>query len=117
MGTLMGNQALYRKEARMMSGKIATLGTGWLAHRRVHLYPDRIEHAGTSYPLAGAHAEVTEMASGLLGRKHTITVTITTDAGQFTWQATAAGTQARMLYRSATKFAANLNSAAVNAAA
>ena len=97
-----------------MSDKIATLRFG-IVIRPVVLYADRIEYKGASYPLAGAHAEVAETRSGLVGRKHTTDVTITTTAGQFVWSATGAGTNARIAHRAATRFAAALNTAAMGA--
>jgi hypothetical protein len=66
-----------------------------------------------SYPVKGAHAEVSDFTSGLVGRKHTSTITITLASGkQLTEGRTGAGTMARVLHRQATAFVAAVNSAA-----
>jgi hypothetical protein len=95
------------------TSRIAQLGRGRLFQATVHLYPDHISYKGTDYPVAGAHAEVTDIRSGLVGRKHTTEMVVTTTAGQFVWSATAAGTQARLDHHAATRFAATLNTAAL----
>jgi hypothetical protein len=66
-----------------------------------------------SYPVTGARAEVSDFASGLVGRKHTSTITITLAGGKvLTCGRTGAGTMARVIHRQAEQFAAAVNSAA-----
>ena len=93
--------------------RIAQLGRSRILQATVHLYPDRISYKGTDYPVAGAHAEVADIRSGMMGRKHTTEVVITTTGGQFVWSATAAGNQARFDHHAATRFVMAVNTAAL----
>jgi hypothetical protein len=50
--------------------------------RRISLGPEGITLHRNTYPVTGARAEVTEFASGLLGRKHTFSPVIALGSGE-----------------------------------
>jgi len=80
---------------------------------RVSFGSGRLIYNGLSWPLRGAHATVSNKRSGLVGRTHVITLTITSgDYTVMTWQARRAGAAATGLFRPWSTFAANLNQAA-----
>jgi hypothetical protein len=62
------------------------------------------------YPVAGAHAEVSERQFGPLNREHSIDLVITLASGQIlNWYETGTGIAARTLHNEATAFAAAVN--------
>jgi hypothetical protein len=80
---------------------------------RVSFGDGRFIYNGLSWPLRGAHATVSDKRSGLIHRKHTITLSVT--SGEYpvmTWRAERARAAATDLYRPWSTFAANLNQAA-----
>ena len=80
---------------------------------RVSFGDGRFIYNGRSWPLRGAHAIVSHKRSGLVHRKHVITLTITSDDYPvMTWRAERGGAAATDLYRPWSTFAANLNQAA-----
>jgi len=92
-----------------------TAGTTYLGRlgHRIGLGPDGIVLHKRVYPVTGASAEVSDFRSGLVGRKHTIDLTITLASGDvLTWHQTDTGTMARVTHNEAVKFAAAVNSAA-----
>jgi hypothetical protein len=105
--------------AAAVAGMKVTAGTaggtiylGRLGHR-VALGPDGIVLRKRNYPVKGAHAEVSDFRSGLVGRKHTVDLTITLVSGEvLTWHQTDTGMVARATHNEALKFAAAVNSAA-----
>lgn len=63
------------------------------------------------YPADGARATVSDFASGLLGRKHTTTLTITLANEEIiVWQETSTGSYARLSHNMAVALAAAVNS-------
>jgi hypothetical protein len=80
---------------------------------RVSFGDGRLIYNGLSWPLRDAHATVSNKRSGLVGRKHVITLTVTSgDYTVMTWQARRTGAAATELFRPWSTFAANLNQAA-----
>jgi hypothetical protein len=81
--------------------------------RGIRLDGTEIVLHGQRYPVKGAQAGVSEFASGLLGRKHTVVITVTLAGplGQLSWTQTDVGTMARVTYRQAVAFAAAVNTA------
>jgi hypothetical protein len=80
---------------------------------RVSFGDGRLIYNGLSWPLRRAHATVSDKRSGLIHRKHTITLSVT--SGEYpvmTWRAQRSGAEATGLYRPWSTFAANLNQAA-----
>lgn len=89
---------------------VASVGT---FSRMVLRADGNLTFKGVTYPVAGAHAEISEFQSGLIGRKHTATVTVTfADGRQQVWTQTDTGAVARLVYRDAVKFCAAVNSMA-----
>lgn len=80
---------------------------------RVSFGGGRLIYNGLSWPLRGAHATASNKRSGLVGRKHVITLTITSgDYTVMSWRAQRTGAAATDLFRPWSTFAANLNQAA-----
>jgi hypothetical protein len=80
---------------------------------RVSFGDSRLIYNGLSWPLRGAQATVSNKRSGLVGRTHVITLTVTSgDYTVMTWQARRTGAAATELLRPWSTFAANLNQAA-----
>lgn len=82
--------------------------------RPVKLADGQVTYRGESYPLAGARAEVTDARSGLFGRRHQVTLTVTLADGTtpVTRTATRTGSQATLMLKRAASFAGRLNRAA-----
>ena len=80
---------------------------------RVSFGDGRLIYNGLSWPLRGAHAIVSNKRSGLVGRTHVITLTVTSgDYTVMTWQARRTGAAATELFEPWSTFAANVNQAA-----
>jgi hypothetical protein len=82
---------------------------------KIELTADGILYKGTTYPVAGAHAVVNDVRSGLFGRKHTTELVIDTSAGQIIWHDLEGGSAAARMHNKATAFAAAVNTAALTA--
>lgn len=89
---------------------VAVLGRS----RKMRLWPDgMLTWQGRPYSVAGAHAEASDFRSGLAGRKHTATLTVTLANGQvLVRQQTDTGMVARMVHNEAVRFAAAVNTMA-----
>jgi hypothetical protein len=80
---------------------------------RVSFGDGRFIYNGLSWPLRGAHATVSDKRSGLIHRKHVITLNVSSgDHPVMTWRAERTGAAVTDLYRPWSTFAANLNQAA-----
>jgi len=80
---------------------------------RVSFGGGRLIYNELSWPLCGAHATVSDKRSGLIHRKHVITLTVSSgDYPVMTWRAQRIGAAATDLYRPWATFATNLNQAA-----
>lgn len=90
--------------------KPKTIYAGRLGHR-ISLSPDGvITMKGRPHPVAGATASVSDFASGILGSKKTITLTITLGSGgTLLWEQIDTGTAARRTHSEATRLAAAIN--------
>lgn len=89
------------------------IGGGITRGRKLALHDDgTITYRGQTYPVAGAHAEMSDDRGGLFGRRHTVGITVTLASGeQLFWHRTSAGTQVKLDQIKVRDLSARINTA------